>query len=55
MAETGNGPSVAFLEDDVDVSAVKAAISVRGQEIGLDGKSQTAPESETICRVMHRG
>ena len=27
--ETGNGLSVAFFEDDVDISAVKAAISAK--------------------------
>jgi hypothetical protein len=52
---TGNGLSVAFFEDDVDVSAVKDAIAARGQEIGWHDQPRPAPESETIYRVVRRG
>jgi hypothetical protein len=53
--ETGNGLSIAFFEDDVEVSAVKAAISSKGQEIGWHNEPRPAPESETIYRVIRRG
>jgi hypothetical protein len=53
--ETGNGLSVAFFEDDVDVNGVKSAISAKSQEIGWHNESRPAPESETIYRVMRRG
>ena len=53
--ETGNGLSVAFFEDDVHVSAVKAAISAKAQQIGWHDVSRPAPESETMYRVIRRG
>ncbi len=53
--KTGNGLSIAFFEDDVDVSTVKAAIAAKGQEIGWDNEPRPAPESETIYRVIRRG
>ena len=53
--ETGHGLSIAFFEDDVDVSAVKAAISAKGHEIGWHDEPRPAPESETIHRVIRRG
>jgi hypothetical protein len=53
--ETGNGLSIAFFEDDVDGSAVKAAISAKGQEIGWHDEPRPAPESETIYRVIRHG
>ena len=53
--KTGNGLSIAFFEDDVDVGAVKAAIAARGQEIGWHDGPRPVPESETIYRVIRRG
>lgn len=53
--ETGDGLSIAFFEDDVDVSAVKAAIYAKGQEIGWHDQPRPAPECETIYRVIRRG
>jgi hypothetical protein len=53
--ESGDGLSIAFFEDDVDVSAVKAAISARGQEIGWHDEPRPMPESETIYHVMRHG
>lgn len=53
--ETGNGLSIAFFEDDVDVSAVKAAIAAKAQEIGWYEQPRPAPESETIYRVIRHG
>ena len=53
--DTGNGLSIAFFEDDVDVGAVKAAISAKGLEIGWHDEPRPAPDSETIYRVLRRG
>jgi hypothetical protein len=53
--ETGNGLSIAFFADDVDVDAVRAAISARGQEIGWHDEPRPAPASETIYRVIRHG
>jgi hypothetical protein len=53
--ETGNGLSIAFFQDDVDVSAVKAAIGAKAQEIGWHDAPRPAPESETIYRVLRHG
>ncbi len=53
--ETGNGLSIAFFEDEVDVSAVKNAISAKAQQIGWHDVSRPAPESETMYRVIRRG
>jgi hypothetical protein len=50
--ETGDGLSVAFFEDDVDVSAVTAAIAAKAAEIGWNDEPHPAPASETIYRVM---
>ena len=52
---TGNGLSIAFFEDDVDISAVKAAISEKAKDIGWHKKQRPAPESETIYRVLRHG
>jgi hypothetical protein len=52
---TGNGLSIAFFEDDVDVSSVKGAIAARAEEIGWYDEPRPAPESETIYRVIRRG
>ena len=49
---TGNGLSIAFFEDDVDVSAVKAAIAAKAEEMGWHDQPRPAPESETIYRVI---
>jgi hypothetical protein len=49
---SGDGLSIAFFEDDVDVSAVKDVISAKGQEIGWHDQPRPAPESETIYRVI---
>jgi hypothetical protein len=53
--ETGNGLSIAFFADDVDVDAVRVAISARGQEIGWHDEPRPAPASETIYRVIRHG
>lgn len=50
--DTGNGLSVAFFEDDTDLSAVRAAIAKRAAEIGWNNVPRPAPMSETIYRVM---
>jgi hypothetical protein len=52
---TGNGLSIAFFEDGVDVSAVKAAISKKGKEIGWNKQPRPTPDSETIYSVLRRG
>ena len=52
---TGNGLSVAFFEDNVDVADVKAAIAARAQQIGWHDRPRPAPKSETIYRVVRRG
>lgn len=53
--ETGNGLSIAFFEDQVDVGEVKAAISRRADEIGWNDVPRPRPASETIYRVLRRG
>lgn len=52
---TGNGLSIAFFEDDVDVDAAKAAIFAKGQEIGWHDVPRPTPDSETIYRVIRHG
>jgi hypothetical protein len=52
---TGNGLSVAFFDDDVDVAAVKAAIGRAAEEIGFNDTARPAPKSETIYRVVRHG
>jgi hypothetical protein len=52
---TGNGLSIAFFDDDVDVSAVKAAIAGKAAEIGWHNEPRPAPDSETIYRVVRHG
>lgn len=54
-ADTGNGLSIAFFEDEVDVTEVKAAIAKRAEEIGWNDVPRPAPKSETIYRVVRRG
>ena len=53
--DTGDGLSIAFFDDDVDVSAVKGAIAAKGQEMGWHNEERPAPQSETIYRVMRHG
>ncbi len=52
---TGNGLSIAFFEDTVDVSAVKAAIGKKATEIGWNDVPRPAPSSETIYQVLRTG
>jgi hypothetical protein len=52
---TGNGLSIAFFEDDVDVAEVKAAIAGRADAIGWNDVPRPAPKSETIYRVVRSG
>lgn len=53
--DTGNGLSVAFFEDDVDVAEVKRAIGQRADQIGWHDESRPAPKRETIYRVIRHG
>jgi hypothetical protein len=53
--DTGDGLSIALFEDGVDVTAVRAAISARAEEIGWYDEPHPAPESETIYRVIRHG
>jgi hypothetical protein len=52
---TGNGMSIAFFEDHVDIAEVKAVISAKAAEIGWHDEPRPAPRSETIYRVLRRG
>jgi hypothetical protein len=52
---TGNGLSIAILEDDVDVAQVKAAIAAKALEIGWNDVPRPAPASETIYTVIRSG
>lgn len=51
---TGNGPSIAFFGDDIDIEEVKAAIARRDEEIGWNDVPRPAPKSETVYRVVRR-
>ncbi len=51
---TGNGLSIAFFEDGVDVAEVKRAIAVKAEEIGWNDVPRPAPRSETTYRVIRR-
>jgi len=53
--QTGDGLSIAFFQDGVDVAAVKAAISAKARDIGWNDQPRPAPESETIYRVIRHG
>ncbi len=53
--DTGNGLSIAFFEDHVDIAEVKAAVSTKAEEIGWHDEPRPAPRSETIYRVVRRG
>jgi hypothetical protein len=52
---TGNGLSIAFFEDTVDVTAVKAVIAEKATEIGWNDVPRPTPSSETIYKVLRRG
>ncbi len=52
---TGNGLSIAFFEDGVDVSAVKDAISAKAVETGWHKEPRPAPKSETSYKVLRTG
>lgn len=51
----GNGLSIAFFHDNVDVARVKEAIAQQAVEIGWNDVSRPAPSSETIYRVLRSG
>ena len=51
----GNGLSIAFFDDDVDVAEVKSAIAKKAGEIGWHDEPRPAPKSETIYRVLRQG
>ena len=53
--ETGNGLSIAFFDDDVEVAKVKAAIAKKAEDIGWYDAPRPAPRSEAIYRVVRRG
>jgi hypothetical protein len=52
---TGNGLSIAFFEDDVDVTQVKSAISKKAIEIGWNDVPRPSPVSETMYTVIRSG
>ncbi len=52
---TGNGMSIAFFDDDVDVTEVKGAIGQKAEEIGWSDVPRPAPKSGTFYRVIRRG
>ena len=52
---TGNGLSIAFFDDDVDVAEVKRAIAQEAESIGWNDVPRPAPKSETIYRVIRHG
>ena len=52
---TGNGLSVAFFDNGVDVAEVKRAIAEKAEEIGWNDVPRPAPTSETIFRVVRAG
>lgn len=53
--DTGNGLSIAFFDDDVDVAEVKSAIARKAEEIDWNEVPRPAPKSETLYRVVRRG
>lgn len=52
---TGNGLSIAFFDDDVDVTQVKSAISKKAIEIGWNDVPRPSPVSETLYTVIRSG
>ncbi len=53
--DTGNGLSIAFFDDGVDVAEVKSAIAKKADEIGWNDVPRPAPRSETIYQVIRSG
>jgi hypothetical protein len=53
--DTGNGLSIAFFDDGVDVSQVKAVIAEKAAEIGWHDAPHPSPKSETMYRVIRSG
>lgn len=53
--QTGNGLSIAFFDDDADVTEVKRAVADKATEIGWHDAPRPAPKSETIYRVIRHG
>ena len=49
---SGNGLSIAIVEDETDGAAVTAAIAARAAEIGWNDQLRPAPTSEVFYRVM---
>ena len=54
-SQTGNGLSIAFFEDDVDVAQVKAAIAEKAGEIGWNDVPRPSPAREIIYQVLRSG
>ncbi|WP_200951065.1 MULTISPECIES: hypothetical protein [unclassified Nocardioides] len=52
---TGNGLSIAFFQDDVDVAEVKAAIAMKALEIRWNDVPRPGPSSESIYQVLRSG
>ena len=52
---SGNGLSIAFFDDDVDIAEVKEVIASKAEEIGWHDAPRPAPRSETIYRVIRSG
>ena len=52
---TGNGLSITFFEDTVDVAAVKAAIGKKASEIGWNDVPRPSPRSQTMYKVVRSG
>lgn len=50
--QSGNGLSIAILEDETDGAAVTAAIEARAAEIGWYDRPRPAPKSEAFYRVL---
>jgi hypothetical protein len=53
--DTGDGRSIAFFDDYVNLAEVKAAISMKAEVIGWHDVPRTAPRLDTIYRVVRRG
>lgn len=52
--DTGNGLSIAFFHDDVDIAEVKEAISTKAAEIGWNDSPHPAPRTKTIYPVLRK-
>ena len=53
--KTGNGLSIAFFDDDVNVANVKSAIAREAEAIGWNDTPRPAPSSETLYQVIRKG